>query len=167
MAIAPRNSELEAVMAAIEKEQSLEGVAKAALSAAYAALQSRPAPGKKIDTGLWVVATSERLLYGPFGTYGEAEAAVTNGKIPNLEKIEKERLDEEGYIPSSRVAILPMRGPISAAEAAMEKDRLAKLFANHQCATEGCGHKLARHNAKTGKCPVPKCSCTKPKEVKL
>lgn len=154
-------------MAAIEDEDTLEGVAKAALSAAYLALQSRPAPEGKLETGLWIVATGDRQVYGPFGTYGEAEKAVTNGRIPNVEKIDPERLKEEGYVPSSKVAILPMRGPVSAAEAATEKDRLARLHANHLCATEGCGHKLARHAVKTGRCPVKNCACQKPREVTL
>lgn len=154
-------------MTAIEDEDTLEGVAKAALSAAYLALQSRPAPEAKLDTGLWVVATDDRQVYGPFGTYGEAEKAVTNGRIPNVEKIDPARLKEEGYVPTSKVAILPMRGPVSAAEAAVEKDRLARLFANHLCATPGCGHKLARHAVKTGRCPVRGCECAKPKEVSL
>lgn len=152
-------------MAAIEDEDTLEGVAKAALSAAYLALQSRPAPEAKLDTGLWVVATDDRQVYGPFGTYGEAEKAVTNGRIPNVEKIDPARLKEEGYVPTSKVAILPMRGPVSAAEAAVEKDRLARLFANHLCAN--CEHKTVRHNAKTGKCPAKNCECTKPKSVTL
>lgn len=152
-------------MAAIEDEDTLEGVARAALSAAYLALQSRPAPEAKLETGLWVVATDDRRIYGPFGTYGEAERAVTNGRIPNVEKIPKERLEEEGYVPSSKVAILPMRGPVSAAEAAVEKDRLARLFANHLCLH--CEHKFSRHNIKTGKCPVKNCPCVKPKEVTL
>ena len=154
-------------MAAIEDEDTLEGVAKAALSAAYLALQSRPAPGGKLETGLWVVATDDRQIYGPFGTYGEAEKAVTNGRIPNVEKIDPKRLKEEGYVPTSKVAILPMRGPVSAAEAAVEKDRLARLFANHLCAEPGCGHKLSRHSIKTGKCPAKNCECTKPKGVTL
>lgn len=152
-------------MAAIEDEDTLEGVAKAALSAAYLALQSRPAPEGKLETGLWVVATDDRQVYGPFGTYGEAEKAVTNGRIPNVEKIDPERLKEEGYVPSSSVAILPMRGPVSAAEAAVEKDRLARLFANHLCLH--CEHRTSRHNIKTGKCPVKNCGCDRPKEVTL
>lgn len=152
-------------MAAIEGEDTLEGVAKAALSAAYLALQSRPAPDSKLETGLWVVATDDRMVYGPFGTYGEAEKAVTNGRIPNMEKIDPARLKEEGYVPTSKVAILPMRGPVSAAEAAVEKDRLARLFANHLCAN--CEHRTVRHNAKTGKCPAKNCECTKPKSVTL
>lgn len=112
-----------------------------------------------------MVATSDRLLYGPFGTYGEAERAVTNGRIPDLERIDPERLKEEGFVPSTRVAIYPMRGPVSAAAESVEKDRLARLFANHLC--RDCGHKTARHNANTGKCPAKGCECSKPVEVKL
>lgn len=167
MAITPRAHEVEAVMTAIEAEKTLEDVAKVATAAAFNALQSRPAPKEKLDTGLWVVATSDRQLYGPFGTYREAERAVTNGRIPNLEKMDPERLKEEGFVPSARVAILPMRGPVSAAEASVEADRRARLAANHLCGTPGCGHKVARHNAKTGKCPVKTCECTKPREVTL
>lgn len=167
MAITPRASEVEAVADAIREQKTLDDVAKVAAATAFTALQSRPAPKAKLETGLWVVATSDRLLYGPFGSYKEAETAVTNGRIPSVEKVDPERLKEEGYVPSSHVAILPMRGPVSAAEASVEADRKAKLFANHQCAEPGCGHKLARHNDKTGKCPVKTCSCTKPVPVKL
>lgn len=165
MAITPRQAEVAAVAEAIADEKSLEDVAKVATATAFTALQSRPAPKANLETGLWVVATSDRLLYGPFGTYGEAEKAVTNGRIPGLERIEPERLKEEGYVPSSSVAILPMRGPVSAAAESVEKDRLARLFANHLCKT--CEHKTSRHNAKTGKCPAKNCTCTKPMPVTL
>lgn len=138
-----------------------------ATAVAFTALQSRPAPKAKLETGLWVVATSDRLLYGPFGTYGEAERAVTNGRIPDLEKIDPERLKEEGFVPSAKVAIYPMRGPVSAAEASVAADRKARLATNHLCGSIGCEHKLARHNVKTGKCPARNCTCTKPTEVKL
>lgn len=111
------------------------------------------------------MATSDRLVYGPFGTHAEALRAVTNGRIPNVEKMDADRLKEEGYIPSANIAILPMRGPVSAAESAVEADRMARLFANHLCLN--CQHKFSRHNVKTGKCPARNCECSSPKEVKL
>lgn len=165
MAIAPRQAEVEAVAEAIKDQRTLEGVAKAATAAAYTQIQSRPAPKAKLETGLWIVATDNRLVYGPFGSHGEAEKAVANGRIPDLDKVDPEQLKEEGYVPANKVLILPMRGPVSAAEASREKDRLARMFSNHLC--RDCEHKTARHNAKTGKCPVKNCDCTKPVPVTL
>jgi len=151
-------------MTAIEKEDSLEGVAKAATKAAFAALQERPGPGEKLDKGLWVVATSDRLLYGPFGTYNEASKAVANGKIPNLEK-NLERIGEDGFIAASDVAILPLRGPLSMAREGAEFDREARLFSNHLCST--CEHPNAKHSHHNDACTIAGCSCKKLKEIKL
>lgn len=137
---------------AIEKAtpKGLEAVAKAALKTAYAALQERPGPGEKLDKGLWVVATSDRLLYGPFGTYNEAEKAILNAKIPNLE-VGAERASEEGLVAGSDVGIYPLRGPLSMAKKAEEYDREARLFSNHLCVN--CEQKSAKHDPKTGACP--------------
>lgn len=151
-------------MAAIEKEDSLEGVAKAALKAAYAAFQSRPAPGEKLEKGLWVVATSDGLIYGPFSTEAEATKAVENGKIPDLEALSG-RVREEGYVPAREAHILPMTGPLAMAEKAIAKDREARQFALHLCAT--CDHPTARHSAQNGRCTRTGCSCVKPKPVTL
>lgn len=137
-------------MEAIEKEDTLEGVAKAAIKRSFAALQERPGPGEKLDKGLWVVATSDRLLYGPFGTHAEAAKAVTNGKIPNLEK-NLDRIGEDGFIAAQDVAILPLRGPLSMAQKAEEYDREARLFSNHLCVH--CELPVARHDVKTNACP--------------
>lgn len=166
MAISARRHEVEAVMDAIEKATSLEETAKLALKASYAALQERPAPDEKLEKGLWVVATSDRLLYGPFGTYNEAEKAVINGKIPNLEK-GLERAGEDGYIPATDVTILPLRGPLSMAKKAAEFDREARLFAGHLCSN--CEHRAARHGATAGSvaCTEYGCTCKKLKEVTL
>ena len=153
-------------MEAIEKEDSLEAVAKSAIRASYAALQERPGPGEKLDKGLWVVATSDRLLYGPFGTIREAEKAVANGKIPNLEK-NLDRIGEDGFIAARDVAILPLRGPLSMAREAAEYDREARLFSNHLCST--CEHPSAKHGivARNPGCSIAGCSCKKLKEIKL
>lgn len=150
MAISPRKSEVATVMEAIEKETTLEGVAKAAIKASYAALQERPGPGEKLDKGLWVVATSDRLLFGPFGTAAEAQRAVANGKIPNLEK-NLDRIGEDGFIAARDVAILPLRGPLSMAREASEFDREARIFSNHLCVH--CEQAVNKHDTKTSACP--------------
>lgn len=153
-------------MKAIEKEKSLEAVAKAALKASFAALQERPGEGEKLDKGLWVVATSDRLLYGPFGTAKEAERAVANGKIPNLEK-NLDRIGEDGFISARDVAILPLRGPLSMAREGAEFDREARLFSNHLCST--CEHPSAKHGivARNPGCSIAGCSCAKDKPITL
>lgn len=155
MAISPRKSEVATVMEAIEKETTLEGVAKAAIKASYAALQERPGPGEKLDKGLWVVATSDRLLYGPFGTYNEATKAVINGKIPNMEdgiqRTETLEDGKEGYVAAADVAILPLRGPLSMAREASEFDREARIFSNHLCVH--CEQAVNKHDTKTNACP--------------
>lgn len=166
MAISPRASEVAAVAEAIEDQDSLEAVAKAALKASYAALQSRPAPGEKLEKGLWVVVIEGPLLYGPFGTYNEALKAVGNGKIPNYERT-AERLREEGLAPASEAMILPMRGPLAMAEKAIEYDREARLYSNHLCVN--CEHGLAKHGVRsnTGACSIAGCECKKAKPITL
>lgn len=166
MAILARKAEVEAVTAAIEAEDSLEGVAKAALKASYAALQSRPAPGEKLDKALWVVVAEGPLLYGPFGTYGEAAKAVQNGKIPNLERA-ADRLREEGLVPARQAMILPMTGPLAMAEKGIAIDREARLFSGHLCDT--CEHRLAKHNiaVRNPGCSVSGCECQKAKPITL
>lgn len=151
---------------AIADCDSLEAVSKAALKASYAALQSRPAPGEKLDKALWVVATSDRQLFGPFGTFAEAEKAVKNGKIPNLEA-GAERVREEGYVPAAQSQILPMTGPLAMAERGIEFDREARLFANHLCAT--CEHPSAKHNTqnRNAGCSIQGCGCAKDKPITL
>lgn len=137
-------------MDAIVDADSLESTAKLAIKASYAALQERPGPGEKLNKGLWVVATSDRLLYGPFGTIREAEKAVANGKIPNLEK-NLEHIGEDGFIAARDVAILPLRGPLSMAREAAEYDREARIFSNHLCVH--CEQPAGKHDAKNNLCP--------------
>lgn len=171
MAITTRASEVKAVAEAIENAQSLEEVAKKATAAAYTALQSRPGPGEKLrDKGLWVVVTKGGFVYGPFGTENEAYKALEAGKIPNFfddEGIAAVRKD--GLVPAlgGRAAVLPMRGPLSAAEQAIESDRKTKLFSEHRCSA--CEHKLAKHGATAGTeaCTIPGCKCKAPKPIKL
>lgn len=164
--ITPRKTELEAVMEAIADEDSLEAVAKAALKAAYACFQSRPAPSEKLEKGLWVVATSDGLLYGPFSTEGEATKAVENGKIPDTEALAG-RVREEGYVPAREAHILPMTGPLAMAEKAIKTDREARLFALHLCET--CEHPSAKHGIRSnsGACSIRGCECRKDKPVTL
>lgn len=166
MGIQPRKAEVEAVSVAIEAEDSLEGVSKAALKAAYAALQSRPAPGEKLDKALWVVVAEGPLLYGPFGTHGEAVKAVENGKIPNLERA-ADRVREEGLAPARQAMILPMTGPLAMAEKGITIDREARLFASHLCDT--CEHRLVKHNiaARNPGCSISGCECQKAKPITL
>lgn len=166
MAISPRASEVAAVAEAIEDQDSLEAVAKMALKASYAALQSRPAPGEKLEKGLWVVVIEGPLLYGPFGTYNEAAKAVQNGKIPNYERT-AERLREEGLVPTAEAMILPMKGPLAMAEKAISFDREARIFSNHLCST--CEHRLVKHgvNSNTGACSIAGCDCKRAKPITL
>lgn len=166
MPITPRKSEVELVKEAIKAAtpDGLDAAAKAALKAAYAAFQSRPAPGEKLQKGLWVVATSEGLLFGPFSTEAEATKAVENGKIPDLEALAG-RAREEGYVPTREAHILPMTGPIAMAEKAIQKDREARQFALHLCAA--CDHPTSKHSHHDGTCIIPGCGCKKPKPVTL
>lgn len=164
MAILARKSEVEQVMDAIEDATSLEDTAKRAIKAAYAAFQSRPAPGEKLSKGLWVVATSDGLLFGPFSTEAEAEKAVANGKIPDVEALAG-RVREEGYVPAREAHILPMTGPLAMAEKAIATDREARQFALHLCAT--CDHPTAKHSPRNSACMIRGCECHKVKPITL
>lgn len=164
MAILARKSEVESVMDAIEKATSLEDTAKKALKAAFAAFQSRPAPGEKLEKGLWVVATSDGLLFGPFSTEADATKALLNGKIPDTEALAG-RLREEGYVPAREAHILPMTGPLAMAEKAIAVDREARQFALHLCAS--CDHPTARHSIRNDSCTTHGCPCRKVKPITL
>lgn len=154
MAILARKAEVESVADAIEKAtpDGLQAAAKAAIKAAYAALQERPGAGEKLDKGLWVVVVEGPRLYGPFGTYNEAEKALANSKIPNFE-VNAERIKEDGLAVATggTAMILPLMGPLAMARKAIEFDREARLFSNHLCLN--CEQKSGKHNPKTSACP--------------
>lgn len=152
MAILPRKTEVAAVMDAIEEATSLEDTAKRALKASYAALQQRPGEGEKLEKGLWVVVVEGPRIYGPFGTYNEAEKAIKNSKIPNFE-VNAERLEEDGLVVASsgKAMILPMMGPLAMARKAVEFDREARLFSNHLCSN--CEQPHGKHDLKSSLCP--------------
>lgn len=171
MAISPRKHEIEAVMTAIEKEKSLEDVAKTATKAAFAALQSRPAEKEKLAQALWVVAvTNTKTLYGPFGTEAEAYAALEAGKVPDFVDDEGVKATlSDGLVPSlgGEAVVLPLIGPLAMAQRLDRQDRSARLHAEHRCAA--CEHQLAKHSIRPGSdaCSIPGCRCSKPKEIKL
>lgn len=172
MAISIRKHEWQAVADAIEQAtpEGLEATAKAATKAAFAALQSRPGEGEKLPQALWVVATSNRIIYGPFGTELEAHAALGSGAIPDFFDDEVAAQEyKDGLIPTlgGQAIVLPMIGPLAMSGRLDRQDRKARLFAEHRCET--CEHKLARHGVRVGTdaCFAPGCKCKKSKEIKL
>lgn len=158
MALTPRKSEVEAVMAAIEDKADLESVAKAAIKASFEAMQARV---------LYVVATDAKILYGPYPSETEAYNALAAGRVPGFVDEEGIRgVRKEGGIPTlqGKAQVLAMTGPLLQAERQEDLDTNAHQVAEKLCVD--CGHSLAAHgmtNKKAG-CYVTGCRCAAPKK---
>lgn len=159
MPYSPRKDEVEAVMSAIESEESLEAVARTALRTAFSLMQRRD---------LWVLAQADsRLLLGPYASDTDVYNALAAGRVDGFVDEEGiKAIRKEGRSPNlgGRAAVIQMRGPLAAAERYDEADLKAHRVAERLCVT--CDHALLGHGVtnRSSGCSVYGCTCPSAKK---
>ena len=158
MPYSPRKDEVEAVMSAIESEESLEAVARTALRTACSLMQRRD---------LWVLAQADsHTLLGPYASDTDVYNALAAGRVDGF--VDEEGIKavrKEGKTPNlgGRAAVMQLRGPLAAGERYDAIDLKAYLTSNRLCVT--CEHSLVGHGVtnRSSGCSVYGCTCPSPK----